>query len=68
MSELTYDKMGFTCECGARNDFPTYIQEHRNVKLVYSCVCKRQYVLYQGAVSKLAQGTLENPDEDEFGG
>ena len=66
MSELTYDEMGFTCECGARNDFPAYMQEHRNVKLVYSCACKRKYVLYHGAVSKLTQGILENIDDDGF--
>ncbi len=67
MPDPLCDETGFTCECGARNDYPAYVQEHRNVKLVYSCGCRRQYVLYRGTVSKQARRISDDQENDEFG-
>ncbi|HEY6871917.1 MAG TPA: hypothetical protein VI298_04215 [Geobacteraceae bacterium] len=67
MTEPACDERGFTCECGTRNDYPAYVQEHRNVKLVYSCNCKRQYVLYRGSVRKIPQRVSEYLDSEAFG-
>ena len=67
MAEPTCDEKGFTCECGTRNDYPAYVQEHRNVKLVFSCCCRRQYVLYRGTVRKILHGTAGYLDSEAFG-
>ncbi len=67
MSELTCDQNGFTCECGIRNDYPAYVKAHWSVRLVYSCACKRQYILHRGKVQKVAQVTSEYSESEAFG-
>lgn len=67
MPELTFDQRGFTCECGARNDYPAYVKDHWSVKLVYLCACKRQYILHRGKVLKVAQVTSEYSESEAFG-
>ena len=67
MPELAVDDKGFTCECGIRNDYPSYVEEHRGVKLLYSCTCSRQYVLYRGKVEKVPRVVSEYSESDAFG-
>jgi hypothetical protein len=67
MSKPTYDETGFTCECGVRNEYPAYVQDHRNVKLVYACRCRRQYVLYEGIVRKTVQEPADYQESEAFG-
>ena len=67
MPELTCDQKGFTCECGARNDYPEYVKDHWSVRLVYSCACKRQYILHHGTVQKVAQVPSEYSESEAFG-
>ena len=67
MAIIENDEKGFTCECGLRNDYPGYVQAHWGVKLFYSCSCQRQYILYQGTVTKTSRGTPEVCDDEAFG-
>jgi hypothetical protein len=68
MGNVENDEKGFTCECGLRNDFPSYVQAHWGVKLIYSCCsCQRQYILYRGTVTKTARGPQEVSDDEAFG-
>ncbi len=67
MPELMYDENGFTCECGMRNDYPAYVADHWNVRLHYSCPCRRHYILYRGKVQKVPQEALEYSDGEAFG-
>jgi hypothetical protein len=67
MPELTYDEKGFTCECGTRNDYPAYVKDHWGVRLVYSCLCQRQFILYRGKVQKITQGISEYQESEAFG-
>ena len=67
MSELTSDLKGFTCECGIRNDYPDYVKDHWSVRLVYSCACKRHYVVHEGNVRKVAQVTSGYQESEAFG-
>lgn len=67
MAEVAPDEKGFVCECGTRNDYPAYVKDHWNVRLVYSCPCKRQYVLYRGKVQKVTEGTAESSESEAFG-
>jgi hypothetical protein len=67
MAEIEKDDRGFTCECGLRNDYPTYVQDHWSVKLAYSCACQRQYILYRGTVTKTSRGKAEVCDDEAFG-
>ena len=67
MPELAFDEKGFTCECGMRNDYPAYVRDHWGVRLVYSCTCKRRYVLFRGNVHKVAQGEAEFAESEAFG-
>jgi len=67
MSELEYDKKGFTCECGVRNDYPGYVRDHWDVKLLFTCSCKRLYVLYHGTVTKRLRETSDIADSEAFG-
>jgi hypothetical protein len=67
MSNMENDGKGFTCVCGIRNDYPSYVQEHWSVRLVYSCVCHRQYVLFRGTVTKTSKETAEVLDGEGFG-
>ena len=67
MPEPAADEKGFTCECGVRNDYPAYVRDHRGVRLVYSCSCSRQYVLYHGSVRKMKPEAPESSDSDAFG-
>ena len=64
MAKIEHDENGFTCECGKRNEYPSYVQEHWSVKLNYACTCHRQYVLYQGTVTK-SSGASGIPDVEE---
>jgi hypothetical protein len=61
------DKLGFTCECGMRNDYPDYVKDHWSVKLVYSCTCKRRYVLHHGTVTLIPGEIPEYVDSESFG-
>jgi hypothetical protein len=67
MPELTSDRNGFTCECGLRNEYPEYVRDHWGVRLVYSCVCKRQYVVHKGSVRKVDQAVSEYSESEAFG-
>ncbi len=67
MPGLVCDKKGFTCECGVRNDYPDYVKEHWNVRLIYSCECRRQYVVYRGTVQKVAQVHSDSAESEAFG-
>lgn len=66
MAELECDEKGFTCECGKRNDYPAYVDDHRNVRVLYTCSCTQQYVLYRGAVRKIPRKSLEIMDSEAF--
>ena len=67
MPELTSDRKGFTCECGVRNDYPDYVKDHWGVRLVYSCTCRRQYVVHEGKVRKVARVESEYCESEAFG-
>jgi hypothetical protein len=67
MAEIENDEKGFTCECGLRNDYPSYVQAHWGVKLAYSCSCQRQYILYRGTVTKASTERPEIWDDEAFG-
>lgn len=67
MPKIVFDEKGFTCECGMRNEYPGYVQEHWDVKLVYSCSCRRRFILYQGKVKMVRQSLTESPVSDAFG-
>ncbi|MCM0082533.1 hypothetical protein L4X63_13115 [Geomonas sp. Red32] len=67
MGAIVNDENGFICECGLRNDYPSYVQDHRSVKLIYSCACQRQYILYQGTVTKAQQGGPQIANDEAFG-
>lgn len=67
MPSIEKDEKGFTCECGIRNDYPSYVQEHWSVKLAYSCSCHRQYVLYRGTVTKTSQEIPDSSESEAFG-
>ncbi len=67
MSELVVDEKGFTCECGVRNDYPAYVQEHWGVRLLYTCPCARQYLLCRGRVQKAFRGDFEYQESEAFG-
>ena len=65
---IEHDDRGFTCECGLRNDYPTYVQSHWAVKLAYSCSsCHRQYILFKGTVTKTSREAPEIYDSEAFG-
>lgn len=67
MSRFEYDESGFTCECGTRNDYPAYVDGHRNVRLLHTCTCRRQYVLYHGTVQKIFGDVSDCMDSEAFG-
>ena len=67
MAEIVKDEKGFTCECGVHNDYPSYVQDHWSVRLVYSCSCQRQYILYRGTVTKASPGTQGISESEGFG-
>lgn len=67
MAKLEHDAKGFTCECGLRNDYPAYANEHRNVRLLYTCQCNRQFILFRGTVRKAARDSSEVLDSEAFG-
>jgi hypothetical protein len=67
MANIEHDEKGFTCECGLRNDYPSYVQDHWSVKLAYSCTCQRQYVLFRGTVTKTSADDPEVFDSEAFG-
>jgi hypothetical protein len=61
------DEKGFSCECGLRNDYPGYVKDHWGVKLVYSCSCKRRYVLLHGTVTLIPVEPPEYFESEAFG-
>lgn len=67
MTIIEKDEKGFTCECGLRNDYPSYVQEHWSVRLVYSCACQRTYVLYRGTVTKTSKESASPSESEGFG-
>lgn len=67
MANIEHDDTGFTCECGMRNDYPSYVQDHWSVKLAYSCMCQRRYVLFRGTVTRASIGDPEVFDGEAFG-
>jgi hypothetical protein len=67
MPMLKSDSNGFTCECGIRNNFPSYTRDHWDVKLLHNCSCKRQYILYRGKVTMIARPSDEIIDSEAFG-
>ena len=67
MTILKSDEKGFRCECGIRNDYPSYVADHWEVKLVYNCSCDRQYVLYRGTVTIIARPDSDIMDSEAFG-
>jgi len=67
MPDLIVDDRGFTCECGCRNEYPDYVRDHREVRLVFSCPCKRQYVLYRGSVQRVTQVLPDYQESEAFG-
>lgn len=67
MTSIETDEKGFTCECGLRNEYPNYVQEHWSVRLVYACACHRQYVLYRGTVTKTSSESAGVSESDGFG-
>jgi hypothetical protein len=67
MANIEQDEKGFTCECGLRNDYPSYVQDHWSVKFAYACSCQRQYVLFRGTVTKTSRETPEVFDSEAFG-
>jgi hypothetical protein len=64
---LKRDEKGFTCECGKRNDFPSYVADHWEVKLLYDCSCERQFVLYRGTIKVVSRPYSEVMDSEAFG-
>jgi hypothetical protein len=67
MQNIVHDEKGFTCECGIRNEYPDYVQEHWSVRLAYTCACHRQYLLYRGTVQKTSQESVGIADNEGFG-
>ena len=67
MPELLTDRNGFTCECGLRNDFPDYVNDHWGVRLLYSCQCNRQYRVHKGRVTMVHRVETEFWESDAFG-
>ena len=67
MPNIVHDEKGFTCECGIRNDYPGYVQEHWSVRLAYTCACHRHYVLYRGTVTKTSTEASGISDSEGFG-
>ena len=67
MTVLQSDEHGFRCECGRRNDYPSYVADHWDVKLIYSCPCERQYVLYRGTLTIIARPYSDIMDSEAFG-
>ena len=67
MANIEHDEKGFTCQCGVRNDYPSYVQEHRGVKLLYACSCQRRYLLFKGSVQNAAGEDREVFDSEAFG-
>jgi hypothetical protein len=67
MPNIVHDEKGFTCECGIRNDYPSYVQEHWSVRLAYTCACRRQYILYRGTVKKTSPEQVGFSDNEGFG-
>ena len=67
MPNIEHDETGFTCECGMRNHYPSYVQAHWSVRLAYTCSCHRQYVLYRGTVTKTSQEPERITDDEGFG-
>ena len=67
MVHIEHDEKGFTCLCGQRNDYPDYVQDHRSVKLVYSCPCHRRYLLFKGTVTTTSRESAEVSDSEAFG-
>lgn len=67
MPELLFDEQGFTCECGLRNNYPDYVKEHWDVRLVYTCSCTRKFVLFHGKVRQVPREMPESSVSDAFG-
>lgn len=67
MPKMECDDKGFRCECGTRNDYPGYVRDHWGVRLLYSCHCKRRYVLYHGTVTIIPRETSDIADSEAFG-
>jgi len=67
MPIIEKDEKGFTCECGIRNDYPSYVQAHWSVRLAYTCSCHRQYVLFRGTVTKTSRESTGISDSEGFG-
>jgi hypothetical protein len=67
MGEIVHDDDGFTCICGVRNDYPSYVKEHWSVRLSYSCSCHRKYILFRGTVTKNLRESPEVADSEAFG-
>ncbi len=64
---MEHDSKGFVCECGLRNDYPAYVADHREVRLLYTCPCKRQYILHRGNVTKVPPEPSEYMESEAFG-
>jgi hypothetical protein len=47
-TEKTELPKGFTCECGTFNRFPPYVYAHWDIILVFTCECKRKYIIRRG--------------------
>lgn len=67
MPEMAADQNGFTCECGARNEYPGYVKDHWGVRLVYSCSCSRRYILYRGSARRIPPEAPDFMDSESFG-
>jgi hypothetical protein len=44
---------GFTCRCGVFNEYPVYLFAHWDEELVFTCDCKRAYVILQGEAQEV---------------
>jgi hypothetical protein len=67
MPEIPHDQDGFTCVCGARNEYPEYVKEHWSVRLRFSCTCRRDYILFHGTVVRSVPETPDVSDSEAFG-
>jgi hypothetical protein len=67
MADIEHDEQGFTCQCGIRNEYPGYVQDHWSVRLAYSCSCHRRYILFHGTVTKASSQPPDVSDSEAFG-
>lgn len=49
--DLTDAEKGFTCDCGIRTEYDSYVHANWSVELRFSCSCGNKYTLKSGVVT-----------------